>query len=393
MRLLHINVTCSGGSTGGIINTINEYLKCAEPDVQTFVAFAVGDNRENSFKFITCPEFFVMRALRKLFGKSLAGLYFPTKRLIKYIKKINPDIIHLHTIHHQTLNYKMLFEFLKGYKGKILYTLHDCWPFTGGCYLYSEADCDRFLSGCKECSQGTDEIDCKKCAVAKEFLYKKESLEALPITFVGVSNWVAGEAKKSFLKNKEITTIHNGIDADTFKPIKIGGKEGFTAISVANYWDKRKHLDILLKMAEEFSDVKFLVVGEVSESLDKSAYKNVVFCGKTKTKEELVRLYNSADVFLNFSKEETFGLVTVEAMACGLPIIAFNKTACAEIVSDACGLKAEDEEEFKKALTAVKSGKFVADKEKIRAEVLNNYTSDVMAQKYRSLYLEKFFKE
>lgn len=389
MKLLHINATISSGSTGSIIQNISKTIEKNNLDIDTYIAFSVGTASKNGFKFINSFEYFIIRAVRKLFGKTMFGLYFPTKRLIKYIDKLNPDIIHIHTIHHQTLNYKMLFKYLKGFKGKVFYTLHDCWAFTGGCYYYSEFGCDCYTDECKKCLQRKTDIDCKNSFVNREFNYKKVAFTAVPnITFIAVSDWLAGEAKKSFLRDKEIITVHNGINSEIFKPEAKEKTNQFTVISVASYWGPRKHLDILLDFSKEFSDIKFIVIGDINRKIDSKDYPNVVFYGTTQNAKELCNLYNKADIFANFSTEETFGLVTAEAMACGLPVIAFNKTACSEIVTPDCGYAVDSIEEYKNALLKLKDADLSDYRNCCIREVLGNYTNEVMAKKYIDLYVK-----
>lgn len=389
MKLLHINVTFSKGSTGSIIKNINNYIEENYKDINTYVAYSAVEENAGGFRFINDFEFFILRVFRKLFGKSLFGLYFPTKRLIKYIENIKPDIIHLHTIHHQTLDYKMLFSYLSDYKGKVIYSLHDCWPFTGGCYYYSPVECNNFLHGCDNCPNKKSELDCRKTNVEKEFIIKRKLISDIPdITFVAVSNWLAEEACKSYLKDKAILTIHNGIDTEIFKPKIVKRDKGFTALSVATYWSKRKNLSALLEFAKEFKDMQFLVVGDVDFDFEPQKYTNVTFCGIVKDSKKLCEIYNSADVFLNLSTAETFGLVTAEAMACGLPVIAFNKTACGEIVAPQCGFVVDSIEDYKKAILHIKENDLSQYKVTCRNNVQNFYTKNIMCRKYADLYLD-----
>lgn len=385
MKLLHINVTCSSGSTGGIIQDINKCLRNEDPSCEAYVAYSVGENRKGCFKYITSLEFFMIRAFRKLFGKTLLGTGIPTRRLIRYIKKIKPDIIHMHTIHHQALHYKKLFRFLATYKGQVVYTLHDCWPFTGGCYHYSEVGCDPNSCLHKACVQGSAELDCRKKAKNKSYEAKRELLNAIPnLTFTAVSNWLAGEAKDSYLREKPVVTVHNGIDVHTFKPMTVEKNQRFTVISVASHWTPRKHLDILLEMADMLPEMDFVVVGSVKRTVEPR--DNVHFVGSTASRQQLSELYNKAHVFANFSTEETFGLVTAEAMACGLPVVAFNKTACAEIVEQGCGFAAADQNAFKEALCTLKNSDLNVFSAKCRSVVEEKYSKENMAQKYYELY-------
>lgn len=388
MRLLHINVTFSKGSTGSIIKNINNYINVRYKNIQTFVAYSVFEENADGFRFINDFELFVLRAFRRLFGKSLFTLYFPTKRLIKYIEQIKPDIIHLHTIHHQTLNYKMLFRYLSNYKGKVFYSVHDCWPFTGGCYHYSPINCKGYLTGCSDCPNKKGELDCRKKNIKNEFAIKQKLILSIPdITFIAVSEWLAQEICSSYLKNKEILTVHNGIDTEIFKPEYVKREGDFVALSVASYWSSHKNLPILLEIANEFKDMQFLVVGDVVFDFEREQYPNVTFCGTVKDSNKLCEIYNSADVFLNSSTAETFGLVTAEAMACGLPVIAFNKTACGEIVAPQCGFVVDSIEDYKKAIRYIKENDRSKYKDICSSNVQKFYTKDIMCKKYADLYL------
>ena len=142
------------------------------------------------------------------------------------------------------------------------------------------------------------------------------------------------------------------------------------------------------KISKKFNDVDFIVVGDVKDNIDKSTYLNVKFVGRTSSANELCELYNSAHVFANFSTEETFGLVTAEAMACGLPIIAFNRTACGEIVDKDCGYVVGGVDEYEATLRHLKASDLKKYNDICRQKVLNLYTREVMCQNYINLYID-----
>ena len=394
MKVFYINVTFDSGSTGRIIKSCTDVLE--KNNIEWFAAYAIGNNipKKNIYKYINTFEFFVIRAMRKLFGKHSLGTTIPTLKLIRKIKKENPDIIHLHVIHHQSCNYKLLFNFLKNYGKKVCYTMHDCWAFTGGCYYYSAIDCEKFTKGCLNCEAKKNRIDIAGFRISKAYEVKKNLLtenENLYVTTV--SQWLFDEVKKSFLKNKPIYKISNGIDVHSFKPLNVKKDDKFVILGVATAWVERKGLKEFLELSKLIDyDMKIVLVGQIADASVYREFKNVEFVGSITSKEELSKYYSMADVFVHLSTEETFGLVTAEAMACGTPVVVYNKTACPECVTNGCGQIVNYDDGIDgvfKAIEVIRNNK--TDYSNVcRSNVVENFSTEKMVEGYMSLYKNIF---
>ena len=345
-KLVEINVVCNG-STGKIMCDIAK--KATEEGIDTYCFYGRGNPQKN----IKCIRIgndisVYFHTLLARIGFNGYGSYFSTKRLIKQITKINPDIIHLHNIHGYYINLKVLFNYLKkDYKGKIIWTLHDCWAFTGHCSYFSYIKCKKWQNHCFSCPQlkfyPKEYIDTTK----REFKLKKEIFSGLKnLTVITPSFWLKKIVEKSFLNKYEIKTIHNGIDLEIFKPVrdkKILEKYNISndkkiLLGVANKWEERKGLNIFLKLEKYLNDDEIIVlVGLTKKQISKMPSK-IVGIERTDNQKELAKIYSMSEVFINPSSEETFSLVTVEAMACGLPVIVCGISAPKELVSKEIGI-------------------------------------------------------
>lgn len=267
-----------------------------------------------------------------------------TRAFIQKIEEYKPDIIHLHNIHGYYINIELLFNYLKETQIPVVWTLHDCWAFTGHCCYYSMADCDRWKTGCHDCPQ-------KKAYPASlmmdnsEWNYKKkkELFTGVNMHLVSVSEWLAGEVKESFLQDYPLSVIYNGIAMSVFKPTasdfkkRYGIEDKRVVLGVASTWDVRKGLNDFIKLAKILPDDYKVVVVGVNQKEQRSLPDNMIGILRTDSMEELAGIYTTADVFFNASVEETFGLPTVEAMACGTPVIVYDATALPEVVTSKTG--------------------------------------------------------
>lgn len=273
-----------------------------------------------------------------------------TKKLIKKIKEYDPDVIHLHNIHGYYLNYKILFDYLKTSGKRIVWTLHDCWAFTGHCAHFSSVGCGKWLNQCHNCPQvHTYPTSLFLDNSKSNYQRKKEAFTNIPnMTIVTVSNWLGDLAKRSFLGEYNIVTVHNGIDLDTFKPTQSDFRKRYglenkkVILTVSTSWnDERKGLKDVLMLADLLDDnYKVIIVGLTEKEKQKISSK-IFRITRTTNMKELVEIYSAADMFFNASVEETFGLPTVEAMACGTPVIVYNATAVPEVVAKECGFVVE----------------------------------------------------
>lgn len=325
-----------------------------------------------------------------------AGFYSrqATRRLIRQIKDCDPDVIHLHNLHGYYINIELLFDYLRQSGKPVVWTLHDCWAYTGHCCYYSVAGCDKWQTGCAHCAQkGTYPRSLWLDRSEWNHQKKRELFASLPnLHLVCVSNWLSEELKHSFLKDVSSEVIHNGIDLSVFRPTEsdfrsrygLQGQRIVLAVS-ASWGDRRKGLDDVLRLAAMVKDeYAVVIVGVTEKDRKRIRGENVIPISRTNSTVELAQIYSAADVFFNASTEETFGLPTVEAMACGTPVIVYDSTAVPEVVTARTGyvVRPHDLEAVKRLLPMCQ--KLLPWEIEEEAQ---KYSKELMLERYLSTYL------
>lgn len=345
-KVVFINVVCNG-STGRIMCDIAKEAKNNGYETYCFYGRGVANKELNCIK-IDNKLSILFHVLISRFGFNGHGSYFATKKLIKRLKEINPDIIHLHNIHGYYLNLKVLFNYLTNeYKGKIIWTLHDCWAFTGHCSYFTLVSCNKWQKECFSCPRlgiyPKEYID----TTNKEFYLKKRLFTNLNnVTLITPSNWLKSLVERSYLNKYPITTINNGINLNIFKRIIDFNilkkydipKNKKILLGVANIWEERKGLNIFLDLAKIIKEDEIIVLVGLNDKQKKSLPQNIIGITRTDNQTDLAKLYSLAKVFINPSFEETFSLVTIEAMACGTPVVVCDMSAPKELINAQVGL-------------------------------------------------------
>ena len=340
LKLLQINVTSNWGSTGKIAEQIGKLAILN--GWESYIAYGRYNNPSESETIKIGNDLIVYEHYLENYFLDNEGLASKnaTKRLINEIKEIKPSIIHLHNIHDHYINYPILFNYLSSITTPIVWTQHDCWAFTGGCGYYSFIKCIKWQTGCDKCPLRSTKID-KRMA---QYQLKKMLFNSVKnLTLVPVSNWLAGELKQSFLNQHSIVPIYNGVDVSLFKYTSSGyvrekyniGDAAY-AIGVATVWDSRKNLKDYITLATLFQRLTIVLVGLTKKQI-MSLPPNIIGIPRTQNAQELAALYSEADVVLNLSLEETFGLTTAEGLACGTPAIVYNCTASPELINSETG--------------------------------------------------------
>lgn len=348
MKLFQINVVANSASTGRIVEDIATTMISKGWDCYTAYGRWANPSKSILYRIGNCIEIYYHYFLSRIFGKHGLGSVRATKRLIDEMKKVNPDIIHLHNIHGYYLNYPLLFEYLSTIDTPVIWTLHDCWAFTGHCVHYTDVKCDKWKSGCFDCPNLCDYPKSWMDNSSRNYKLKKEYFTKVKnMTIVSVSQWLGNEVKHSFLSKYSVKTIHNGIDTSIFTPTasdarnRYGIGDRFLILGVATHWDKRKGLSDFIELSKRLSKDEVILLVGLSEKQISSLPSNIIGIQKTENILKLVELYSSADLFVNFSVEETFGMTTAESMACGIPVLVYNSTACPEIVTKETGFVIE----------------------------------------------------
>lgn len=347
LKILQIN-SVNFGSTGSIMLNISKTAK--EHGHVSYVTYASSRTNKNKIvdNSILIGNIFERNVHLKLgYYTGLNGCFSRsgTKKFLEEIDNINPDIIHMHNLHNGYINLEMLFNYLKDKNIPVVWTLHDCWAFTGQCPHFSLVKCEKWKTGCFDCPIYKEYPASRIDRTKKMYKLKKEWFTGVKnLTIITPSKWLRDMVKQSFLGNYPVKVINNGVDLSLFKPIpssfreKYGLQKKKVLLGVASIWSKSKGLDIFIELSEKIDDSYAIVLVGLSTSQIKTLPKNIIGLGKTKSTKELAEIYSASDWFLNPSMQETMGLVTLEALACGTPAIVSNHTAVPEVVNSYSGL-------------------------------------------------------
>lgn len=348
MKILMINSVCGIRSTGRICTDLADVLK--ESGHECKIAYGRESVPEKykdiSYRIGTDADVKLHALESRLFDAAGFGSKRATKRLVEKIKAYDPDVIHLHNIHGYYLNIEILFQYLAAANKPVIWTLHDCWAFTGHCAHFTMAGCERWRAGCYNCPQKKSYPSSILLDRSKQNWNRKRHIftSVQNMTFVTPSEWLAGLVRESFLGKYSVKAIPNGIDLEAFKPTesnfreKYGLQNKIVVLGVATAWSESKGLNEFKELANLLGEnYEVVLLGLNAEQMN-DLPQNILVLPATDTLEELAGIYTGADVFVNAGKEETMGLTTVEAMACGTPAVVSNLTAVPEVVTPDGGI-------------------------------------------------------
>ena len=345
MKILQINSVCGVGSTGRIATDLYKVLE--EQGHECKIAYGRGTAPEgiDSIKIGSNLDNYTHVFKTRVFDKHGFGSVNATKKFIEEVKEYDPDIIHLHNIHGYYINIEILFNYLKEANKPVVWTLHDCWAFTGHCAYFDYVGCDKWKSGCNKCPQKqgyptSNIIDNSKFNYENK---RKLFTSMKNMTIVTPSKWLANLLKESFLDKYPVEVINNGIDLNVFKPTESNFKEKynlqgkFIVLGVASVWEERKGLKYFIELSKELSDDFKIVIVGVNEKQKKELPQNIIAITRTNNIKELAEVYTAADVFVNPTLEDNFPTTNLESLACGTPVITFNTGGSIESIDDNTG--------------------------------------------------------
>lgn len=352
MKVLLINSVCGIRSTGRIVAQLAEDFICSGNECRIAYGREEAPEKLREISYRIGSELGVKAnvALARIFDNEGFNAKLATKHFLNWANSYNPDVLWLHNLHGYYLNIEMLFAWIKTRpQMQVKWTLHDCWSFTGHCSYFSFVECDRWKHGCGECDQT------HKYPTSLGFDSSKNNYRRKKRAFCGVKNmtlitpsyWLANLVGQSFLKEYPIEVCYNTIDTKVFTPTTSNFREKYNlnnrkiVLGVASTWDERKGLADFIKLSEVLQSKFAIVLVGISPNDVKKCPENIIGIPPTNSVGELVEIYSVADVFVNPSKEETFGLTTLEAMACGTPAIVYKNTACEEIANLYGGIAVE----------------------------------------------------
>jgi len=349
MKVLQINSVCGIRSTGRIATDIHDIL--IEQGHKSYIAYGrdLPKNCNTSIRIGTKIDYYTHVALTRIFDKHGFGSKKSTKEFINKIEELNPDIIHLHNIHGYYINIEMLFEYLKKANKPVIWTLHDCWAFTGHCAYFDYAGCAKWKIGCYNCTQKNSYPSSLFLDNSKNnYIRKKEIFSGVNnMTIITPSKWLAGLVKESFLRGYPVKVINNGIDLEVFKPTESNFRKKynldnkFLILGVASRWGKRKGGEYFIKLSNKLEYNEVIVLVGLTEKQKEKLPKSILGIARTNNIKELAGIYSAADVFMNPTLEDNFPTTNLEALACGTPVITFNTGGSVECIDKSCGFIVE----------------------------------------------------
>lgn len=402
-KLLQVNSTANSGSTGRIAEQIGQLAINAGWD--SYIAYGRSSNvsKSNLVRVGGNTNGFIHFLSNIMLDNHGLTSVKATKAFIERIKAISPDIIHLHNIHGYYINYELLFDYFSAADIPVVWTLHDCWAYTGHCSYYSDIDCQKWQTNCKDCPK---KHNYPKSLLLdrslRNFRKKKACFNTVNnLTLVPVSHWLEEEVKKSFLKENHIRCILNGVDVNRFKPSgcdpsardQYGLKDKKVLLGVATAWGPRKGWRDYIRLSQELpNDYKIVMVG-VTEKQAKELPENILAIRRTESVEQLADLYSMADVVLNLSDEESFGLTSAEGFACGTPSIVYNCTASPELITPNTGIVIEkgDRKALVEAIITITSKGKEYYSYNCRNRAIECYDKNKNYQQYIELYNELLY--
>ncbi len=362
-----INVVCGVKSTGRICTDLAEELEKRGHKVK--IAYGRGQvpkrHEKYALKIGNNLSVRLHAIYARIFDASGYGSYLATKRLIRWIKKYDPDVIHLHNLHGYYLNLPLLFNYLKGCGKRVVWTLHDCWPITGHCCYFDYCKCMKWKSCCGHCPQKREYPQSLLLDRSLNNLSDKKQLFTgiANMTLVTPSKWLASYIHESYLSCYEIDVIHNWVNSKTFYPHKGNFKKeksikGKMIIGVAAIWDKRKGLEDLIKLNGLINpEDRIVIVGLTKQQIEKLPL-SIIGINRTENVQVLADIYASADIYVNTSLEDNYPSTNLEAIACGTPVVSYDTGGCGES-AELYGIKVPkgDIQKLKKAVYAILDGK------------------------------------
>lgn len=407
MKILQINSHYNQGGAARIAAYIHRQL--LQEGEESYVAFGRGKKEEekNTYLFNSSLEVYFSALISRVIGVHGWSNYRATKRLIAFIDKIQPDVIHLHALHGYYLHFHLLFQYLNTKKIPCVWTFHDAFAFTGNCGYYF--NCEKWKTGCGNCpniqtypkSQWLDFTGWMWKQKKKLFTQGGEKIIVTP------SKWLTKEAELSFFGKYPCVTIPNGIDTkNIFYPRnkeKCRKKYGYSqqekiVLGIAvGYQDVRKGAKYIIQMAKDLEqETKVVLVGwnEKNNTMLQDT-KNIITIPSISNTDILAEYYSLADVFVLPSLAENYATTSLEAMACGTPVVGFAAGGTIEQLTERKGIAVPvgQQTAFNQAVRQALSEKNgLLQGEELAQKIRYENSMEKMTKEYRILYQKLYQK-
>ena len=397
-KLLQINAFANTGSTGRITEDIAKAAMAS--GYESYIAYGRSNNgtSTNLIRIGNKFDVYYHGLYSRLFDRHGLASKRATKKFIRQIEKIQPDIIHIHNLHGYFINYEILFNYLNGINIPVVWTFHDCWPITGHCAHFISANCSKWQIACYSCPK----MKYYPKSIFRDnsrnnYDKKKEIFSACKnLTIVTPSDWLKNIIESSFLGNKKIITINNGIDVNIFKPANPDEalrkyaipEKKFIILGVANIWTNAKGFQDFVLLSKCIDCSCIIVLVGLNKQRQKGLPKNIIGISRTENMKELAQVYSMADIFINPTWADNFPTTNMEALACGTPVITYNTGGSPEIISDATGFVIEkgNVTGLKRAIDKVKELGKDYFPEKCRQRAIELYNKEYRYDEYLALY-------
>ena len=399
-KLLQINVVANWGSTGRIAEQIGE--KAMARGWESYVAYGrwLNPSKSQLIKIGFGWEHALHYHLTKYTDKHGLFSWWSTRRFIRKVKQIKPDIVHLHNLHGYYINYKVLFKYLRKANIPVVWTMHDCWSMTGHCAHFVGADCQKWQTECHDCPLLGTYPRAKVDNSRNNYKIKRNAFTSLGenLHLIPVSKWLSEIVDKSFFAGSGVQQhiINNGIDIKTFAPCNSGKRHDYRlegkkiVVAVASAWSVKKGLDDMYKLSTMLSDEYKVVMIGLSQAHIDAAPSSVIALARTNSVAELAEWYSAADVFVNLTYEDTYPTTNLEAISCGTPVITYRTGGSPESVTPQTGRVVEqgDLEGVVKAVEELCAEDREAMRKRCREYALEHFDRDEKYDMYLDLYEE-----
>jgi putative colanic acid biosynthesis glycosyltransferase len=344
MRILQINSVANSGSTGRIAEDIGNVLLAN--DHESYIAYGRGNATSSShlIKIGTDKDVYLHGVYTLMTDKHGFASTNATRKFIKEVEIINPDVIALHNLHGYYLNIEILFDFLKNSNVPVTWTFHDCWPFTGHCSYFDDINCGKWQNICYACPKSRNYPKAYIDSSKKNFINKKHIFNGVSkLKIITPSEWLNRLVYKSFLKY-EVLTINNGIDLDKYNACEVGhlinqfclfNKK--VILGCASLWSSRKGYYDFIELSKRLNDEYQIVMIGLNPMEIQALPDNVIGLQRTESIEELAQWYSLAYVFVNPTSQDNFPTTNLEALACGTPVITYKTGGSPEAIDEDTG--------------------------------------------------------
>ena len=350
MKILQINALYGYKSTGTIVRDIGDAVERSGGEAYYAYQSARGEVK-NGYLVGNKPDWKAHALLSRVFGKQAYFSRHATKKLLRHIDTVRPDVVHLHNLHSNYINLNLLLEYLAERNIPTVVTMHDCWYFTGKCFHYQDVSCDKFTTDCKGCPKWRGNPPSLFFDKAQDMLAdrKKYFGKIKNLMFVGCSDWICAEAKRGFLRDNKVCRIYNGVDTEVFCPQDAGKvrekygipHDAFVTLGMADKWLLPENENALTECINSLTDGRYLVLvgckGQDFEKINSLGCSRVIPIGYVEGRGELAKIYSMANVFCNVTHADTLPTVNMEAICCGTPVVTYASCGSPELVLSGCG--------------------------------------------------------